>query len=289
MIRAEREKGDGAQAERRRSRFARTPTTRSRRSTRSLADERRIGVAAPNHGSWKMSAWATRSGQSSRARCASPTWWCWHIGMGMGLYGVKALRLGYDQRQRMPRFFRPDALNIPDVQQRVHWDPEWARAAGQPHELRLRPYARNLAHPSLYRLDGRRRVALEARLSVPQVQLRGRHALDARTRPRGPTAPRTADRRQTSTCGARTNGARPPHPVTRRFCCRHANTDRCGSPTRPEAPPTVRKCSTRSRSASPPRRDEPLTGVAPPVERLSRGWNPSVERLVLGSVKLGPM
>ncbi len=57
---------------------------------------------------------------------------CWHVGMGMGLYGVKALRLGYDQRRHMPRFFRPDDLNIPDVQQRVHWDPEWARKAGNP-------------------------------------------------------------------------------------------------------------------------------------------------------------
>jgi len=57
---------------------------------------------------------------------------CWHVGMGMGLYGVKALRLGYQQRRRMPRFFRPDDLNIPDVQQRVHWDPEWARRAGNP-------------------------------------------------------------------------------------------------------------------------------------------------------------
>jgi acyl dehydratase len=57
---------------------------------------------------------------------------CWHVGMGMGLYGVKALRLGYQQRRRMPRFFRPDDLNVPDVQQRVHWDPEWARRAGNP-------------------------------------------------------------------------------------------------------------------------------------------------------------
>ena len=56
----------------------------------------------------------------------------WHTGMGMGLYGVAALRLGHDQRQRMPRFFKPDDLNIPDVQQRVHWDPEWARRAGNP-------------------------------------------------------------------------------------------------------------------------------------------------------------
>ena len=57
---------------------------------------------------------------------------CWHVGMGMGLYGVKALRLGYQQRQRVPRFFRPDDLNVPDVQQRVHWDPAWAAKAGSP-------------------------------------------------------------------------------------------------------------------------------------------------------------
>ncbi|MEI8001023.1 MAG: hypothetical protein WCI50_06695 [Actinomycetes bacterium] len=57
---------------------------------------------------------------------------CWHVGVGMGLYGVKALRLGYEQRQKMPKFFRPDDLNIPDVQQRVHWDAAWARAAGNP-------------------------------------------------------------------------------------------------------------------------------------------------------------
>jgi len=57
---------------------------------------------------------------------------CWHAGMGMGLYGVKALRLGYQQRRRVPRFFRPDDLNVPDVQQRVHWDAEWARRAGNP-------------------------------------------------------------------------------------------------------------------------------------------------------------
>ncbi len=57
---------------------------------------------------------------------------CWHVGMGMGLYGVKPLRLGAANRRRIPRFFRPDELNIPDVQQRVHWDPAYARAAGNP-------------------------------------------------------------------------------------------------------------------------------------------------------------
>jgi acyl dehydratase len=57
---------------------------------------------------------------------------CWHVGMGMGLYGVKALRLGWQQRQRMPRFFHRDELGIPDVLQRVHWDPAYARKAGNP-------------------------------------------------------------------------------------------------------------------------------------------------------------
>jgi hypothetical protein len=50
----------------------------------------------------------------------------------MGLYGVAPLRLGYQQRLRMPKFSRPDDLNVADVQQRVHWDAEWARRAGNP-------------------------------------------------------------------------------------------------------------------------------------------------------------
>jgi acyl dehydratase len=57
---------------------------------------------------------------------------CWHVGMGMGLYGVKPLRLGAQNRQRVPRFFHRDDLNVPDVMQRVHWDPEFARRSGNP-------------------------------------------------------------------------------------------------------------------------------------------------------------
>jgi hypothetical protein len=57
---------------------------------------------------------------------------CWHVGMGMGLYGVKPLRLGYRNRTRIPRFFHRDELNVPDVMQRVHWDPEFARRSGNP-------------------------------------------------------------------------------------------------------------------------------------------------------------
>jgi hypothetical protein len=57
---------------------------------------------------------------------------CWHVGMGMGLYGVKPLRLGYQNRVRIPRFFHRDEQNVPDVMQRVHWDPEFARRSGNP-------------------------------------------------------------------------------------------------------------------------------------------------------------
>ncbi len=57
---------------------------------------------------------------------------CWHAGMGMGLYGVKPLRLAAKNRRRIPRFFHRDELNVPDVMQRVHWDPAFARRAGNP-------------------------------------------------------------------------------------------------------------------------------------------------------------
>ncbi len=92
---------------------------------------------------------------SERRRGAEPRWWedvhegepvgpivkgpltvtdivCWHVGMGMGLYGVKPLRLGAANRRRIPRFFHRDELNVPDVMQRVHWDPVFAQRSGSP-------------------------------------------------------------------------------------------------------------------------------------------------------------
>ena len=57
---------------------------------------------------------------------------CWHVGMGMGLYGVAPLRLGAANRRRIPRFFHRDPQNVPDVMQRAHWDPEFARRSGNP-------------------------------------------------------------------------------------------------------------------------------------------------------------
>jgi acyl dehydratase len=93
--------------------------------------------------------------EGEHARGSDPRWWddveegaevgpmvkgpltvtdmiCWHSGMGMGLYGVKPLRLGYQNRKRIPRFFHRDELNVPDVMQRVHWDRDFARRSGNP-------------------------------------------------------------------------------------------------------------------------------------------------------------
>jgi acyl dehydratase len=56
----------------------------------------------------------------------------WHTGMGMGMYGVAALRLAYRNRRRIPRFYHRDDLGVWDAMQRVHWDPEFARRSGNP-------------------------------------------------------------------------------------------------------------------------------------------------------------
>ncbi|WP_035855672.1 hypothetical protein [Cryptosporangium arvum] len=57
---------------------------------------------------------------------------CWHVGMGMGLYDIRPLELAVANRRRIPRFYHRDELNVPDVMQRVHWDPEFARRSGNP-------------------------------------------------------------------------------------------------------------------------------------------------------------
>jgi len=57
---------------------------------------------------------------------------CWHSGVGMGLYNVRPLGLAVRNRQRVKGFYHRDELNVPDVMQRVHWDPEFARRSGNP-------------------------------------------------------------------------------------------------------------------------------------------------------------
>ena len=221
-----------------------------------------------------------RVGAGNAARGAEPRWWedveegdevgpivkgplrvtdmvCWHVGMGMGLYGVKALRLGYQQRQRVPRFFRPDDLNIPDVQQRVHWDAEWARRAGNPA---IYDYGRMretwLVHLCtdwmgddawLWKLDCEFRRFnyvgdthwMRGRVVRQFLADGDRPAVELDVRGREPAR--------------RDHHARD----TRRSCCRAASTARSGSPIRPaaHAPPRTRSALVDRFAAMEPRTD----------------------------------
>lgn len=57
---------------------------------------------------------------------------CMHMGWGWGGYSVGPLKYAHKMRQRMPAFFVPDEYGVPDVVQRLHWDPERAKALGIP-------------------------------------------------------------------------------------------------------------------------------------------------------------
>ena len=79
---------------------------------------------------------------------------CWHVGMGMGLYDVKPLALGCGQPSAHP------AVLPPRRPERPRRDAARALGSGvgppgrEPDHLRLRPHARDVAHPPLHRLDG---------------------------------------------------------------------------------------------------------------------------------------
>jgi acyl dehydratase len=58
---------------------------------------------------------------------------CFHAGgYGFAPYNVAPSRLGYRNRKRVPKFYVRDAMGIPDVAQRVHWESAWAQAIGNP-------------------------------------------------------------------------------------------------------------------------------------------------------------
>ena len=110
----------------------------------------------------------------------------------------------------------------------------------EPDHVRLRTHARDVADPPLHRLDGRRRLALEARVRVPGLQLRRRHPPPHRHRRaqvpgRGrPTRGRPRARGHQPARHRHDARARPPS------CCRAATTARSVSPTHPVAPATSR-------------------------------------------------
>jgi acyl dehydratase len=56
----------------------------------------------------------------------------WHVGTGMGDFGVAALKLGYQNRRRVPAFYQKNELGHWDAAMRAHWDQAWAERLGQP-------------------------------------------------------------------------------------------------------------------------------------------------------------
>jgi hypothetical protein len=43
-----------------------------------------------------------------------------------------AFRLSYQVRKKVPGMFTPNALNVPDTVQRLHWEQDWANKLGIP-------------------------------------------------------------------------------------------------------------------------------------------------------------
>jgi acyl dehydratase len=58
---------------------------------------------------------------------------CFHAGgYGFVPYAPTVGRLAWRNRQRIPAFYVKNEQGIPDVAQRLHWDPVWAQAIGNP-------------------------------------------------------------------------------------------------------------------------------------------------------------
>ncbi|MDK2756073.1 MAG: MaoC family dehydratase N-terminal domain-containing protein [Blastomonas fulva] len=58
---------------------------------------------------------------------------CFHSGgYGFVPYAPTVGRLAHKNRKRIPAFYVKNEQGIPDVAQRLHWDPKWAQAIGNP-------------------------------------------------------------------------------------------------------------------------------------------------------------
>ena len=56
----------------------------------------------------------------------------WHLGWGMQLTPPGTFGIAARVRRKAPGLYPPNALNIPDTVQRLHWEPERARELGLP-------------------------------------------------------------------------------------------------------------------------------------------------------------
>ena len=166
---------------------------------------------------------------------------CWHVGMGMGLYGVQPLRLGCREPPAHPALLPPRrAQSVPDVMQRVHWDPEFARnaRATRPRSTTAacaRRGSSTCAPTGWATTPGcGSSTASSASSTTSATRSGSRGTVDAQVpRRRRPARGRPRAR------GRRTSGARSPRPGHATDpAARAASTARCGCPTRPAAPPT---------------------------------------------------
>jgi acyl dehydratase len=58
---------------------------------------------------------------------------CFHAGgYGFVPYAPTVGRLAHQNRKRIPAFYIKNEYGVPDVAQRLHWDPVWAQAIGNP-------------------------------------------------------------------------------------------------------------------------------------------------------------
>ena len=126
------------------------------------------GRGAPSPGGGRTSSEGDEVGPMVKGPLTVTDMICWHVGMGMGLYGVKAAA---PRRRRTGSGSRASSTattsTSPTCMQRVHWDPEFARRSGNPTTFDYGRMRETLADPPVHRLDGRRRLAVEARLRVP--------------------------------------------------------------------------------------------------------------------------
>ena len=104
MIRTERTKARATQEVRRRRAASLRATRRSPRSRRSTPRSSRRG-AEPRW--WEDVAVGDEVGPMVKGPLTVTDMVCWHVGMGMGLYGVKPLRLGYQNRTQDPPLLPP--------------------------------------------------------------------------------------------------------------------------------------------------------------------------------------
>jgi acyl dehydratase len=56
----------------------------------------------------------------------------WHVGWGMQLTPPGAFRESWKIRKKVPGMYTPNALNVPDTVQRLHWESAWANELGIP-------------------------------------------------------------------------------------------------------------------------------------------------------------